>query len=165
MPRRAAIGFAAALAAGCGGGNGPAAVSCGPAPASIDIGSGEKTFLPLADGDKVYIVCGGQGLRHVWLRFRAQGLSRRYRVTSKILEVGTDRQLAFLLPTPGGGMFTDFMLVDGHCESDSFTVIVDPPTAEANGREAMFQAQVFDDQGAEVTAQKRVVVDGSMACK
>ncbi|MCS6799453.1 MAG: hypothetical protein NZ898_13170 [Myxococcota bacterium] len=67
----------AAVAAGCG----PAT---GPGRAVVEIGTGEISFEPLADGQDVPLVAGSQGGHHVWLSVRVHGLPSGRNVTMRI---------------------------------------------------------------------------------
>lgn len=46
----------------------------GSEPASLDLGVGEMSFEPVADGDTVFLVHGFQGLQHVWVSLRTHDL-------------------------------------------------------------------------------------------
>lgn len=62
-----------ALGAGCTGGDPP--VDCENPVVAVEIGTGDQSFEPLADGDPVTMVHGPQGGWHVWGSLRATGFA------------------------------------------------------------------------------------------
>lgn len=52
--------------------------ACGPSTSgdvSLELGTGESAFEPLVDYQEAPLVAGPQGGHHVWISFRAEGLS------------------------------------------------------------------------------------------
>jgi hypothetical protein len=143
-----------ALLLDCGG---HASVTCSDGPPGLEIGEGAQGFLPIDEGATVYVFCGPQGGRHVFLRMRATGLAADFGFTARLADAATDRELAYVsVPT------AHFHQDGTACVSDLYRVFLEVPTVDADGAQANFQAQATDSLGRQVSAQRGVTVNGSM---
>lgn len=150
---------------GCLGGDGsPPATSCGTGTPAIQIWSGLDldVFAPLHDGDRVYVRCGGQGLRHVRFRVRAAGLAVRFHMSARL----RDRSSALVAETPASAPESTFRDAGGVCESPDHLLIVGPPSRDIADEPADLYVRVADADGREVTARVAVVIDTDhMGCE
>ncbi|MBO6934191.1 MAG: hypothetical protein JJ863_04430 [Deltaproteobacteria bacterium] len=72
LHRTAAFAFLASAALGCGDPVPPT-----PFEGTVEIGTGETGFEPVADEQSVPLVFGPQGGHHVWISFRVTGFERQ----------------------------------------------------------------------------------------
>jgi len=154
MGALAVLALAPALLAGCG----PAPpVDCGDGPPTLDLGAGARAFLPFADGDPVFVLCGPQGGRHVLLRLRATGLGPQFGLSARLNDPAGGGAIAALDVGSSG-----FHREGAACVSDLFPVFMKRPTAEIAGAMARFEVSATDPLGRAAAAAVAVTVDTSM---
>lgn len=56
---------------------GPPEIDAGRFDPALEVGIGERSFASFEEGDTLLLVCGGQGLQHVWIALRAWGIDPR----------------------------------------------------------------------------------------
>ena len=151
-------------ALGCGSEGPPAALSCGAGPPEIDVAAGlGADFGPVADGGRLYVRCGGQGLRHIQLQVRASGVAPLCRVAATLVSADTGE----VYGQAGPPWSLPFHNVDAGeaCESPTLLLIVGAPSTALADKEAILTVGVTDSEGRAPVLTRRVIIDTSrMAC-
>jgi len=155
------LAVAAAVGYGCGCQGAPPAGSgdCGAPPAVLEVGSGRGSFTPVADGDRIYVVCGSQGGKHVDLQLRAIGVATRFRFAAMLTDAITGLSLASTTPT------NTFVLrpVQSGCQSETLPLLVQAPGPDITDRDAVLDVRITDETGETAVDSRRVVIDTSRA--
>ena len=129
--------------------------SCNPEPPpepSLSIGTGESQYEAFEDGQTLNIVAGCQGLQHIWMGLRAEGIDPR----GTIIDVSIQRARDRLVVSQSFRLRLSMRPVDGsdvQYELYGLTVVV-PNPAELQGEDLLVTAIVTDRDGVEVTATK-----------
>lgn len=96
----------------------PPGMDAGPSdagPLSLTLGTGQSTFVPIAEGETLLLARGCQGLQHVWTALRATGIAPRGVHVRLSLARASDGALVTapfdtaitFSPDPSGGAFFD----------------------------------------------------------
>jgi len=163
--RLGAVLAAASCVAACGGGSSSpdGSASCGEGAPTLALGTGSPDYVPLADGDRVNIVCGPQGGRHINVNFRATGLSGEYGLRMRM----TDEKSGTVIDAPAmTAVDRQFVVDDGTCApvaAERF--LIGGKKAAWDGRAVVLFLEVTDSADHVVSTERHLVTDVSLvAC-
>ncbi|MCB9593554.1 MAG: hypothetical protein H6719_12540 [Sandaracinaceae bacterium] len=137
-------------------------MSCDPEPPPtldpmLTLGTGEGQFSTFEDGETLGLVSGCQGLQHVWVAMRGQGVDPRgtlvnasFRRASDGVVVSQVFQVRISMQPVDGQ--------DGVYELYGLTVIIPTPD-DAIGQDLLLSATVTDRDGVAITDERPVRVD------
>jgi hypothetical protein len=132
---------------------------------TFELGTGERAFEPLVDGQRLAVAQGPQGGCHLWLAVRTDGFAERlFEIAYTLRDVATgtatgdaSRLKVRLAPS----------VVPGRCEYVGYTAFLVRAGALV-GRRVAIRVQVEDDLGRTATQQREVEVAwpeaGTLAC-
>lgn len=136
---------------------------CKPAGATspvLELGTGETSFLPIADGQTLSLVTGPQGGHHLWISLRMKGIQQVGSITT-ITSVQPGTNLA--------GPATKFAMAfspetDGFCKLDGlrYQLDVTGDIASFLGKPLDIMAAVTPPSGPSASAVAHVVVDATV---
>lgn len=161
-PRALGLVLALLVASCSASGQGPDAGPSDAGPLALVLGTGERAFTPITEGQTVQLARGCQGLQHVWIALRATGIAPRgvhvrlslTRVSDGVVvSAPFDTPITFA-PDPGGVYFdlTGLMLV--------------VPTPDlALGAPLVLRGEIVDREGRGTSAMLDVMIEwGSEIC-
>lgn len=122
------------------------------AQAVLELGTGSRTFAPLADGDEVPIIHGPQGGWHLWGSLRVQGLQpKRLAVT---FDVSLEGPPALGLSS---NSYTLDLVKSGSAWQWSGLLGLVPDPVPVDGRVVVLSMAVTDTNGVTLHDTRRVV--------
>ena len=145
-------------------------MSCDPEPPpptldpALTLGTGEGRYAPFEDGDTLGLVSGCQGLQHVWVAMRGQGIDPRGTLVNVSFRRASDGEMVSqvfqvrisMQPVEGQ---------EGVYELYGLTAII-PTPEDALGQDLLLSATVTDRDGVEITDERPVRVDwGPGGCR
>lgn len=143
--------------------NGELAPGCGEAAATVEVGTGEDTFTPLADGDPLTMVHGPQGGWHLLASARVTDTRSVVAITYTAataagVQVVWNRYVVDLVPEAGcTGVYAGmYGYLDVHALEDGEA---DTPPELLAGEELTLTLTVEDADGRVAVGEKRVVAE------
>jgi hypothetical protein len=120
---------------------------------ALEVGTGDGTFTPLADGMQVDVNYGPQGGEHIWLAVRCKGAGSpaniTYRIDDEDGNVVSDVQQA-TAPSKQGQ--------DGWRSMTGLTAFLDVDPASVAGKKVVFKAHLDDSYGSWLDAKGEALV-------
>jgi hypothetical protein len=155
--------LALACAAGCGDDDGMIPDGEVPGDGSsfaprLEIGTGDiGEFVPVADGETVYLVRGPQGGQHVWVSLRAERLHTRPGLIRLVFERERDMYAASI-PFEVRLSFVDEVPLGADYTQISGLQLIVPEPADVLGEDMIIRARVAEDMTGGAMAESMVRV-------